>query len=114
MFEPLESPKPVGVDYDAVQKMIYWTDVSDGTIYRSSFQGEREVLLRNLSQPEGIAVDWIGRKVYYTDGGLNRIGVVTMDGQQHVVLLRNLSSPRAIVVDPEKGYSVLLNVVMYA
>jgi sugar lactone lactonase YvrE len=104
VFEPLESPNPVGVDYDAVTKRIYWTDVTNNSIYSSSFQGEKEVLIGNLSQPEGVAVDWIGRKVYYTDRSLNRIGVVTMDGQQHVVILENLSRPRAIVVDPEKGY----------
>lgn len=108
MFEPIESPKPVGVDFDAVQRMIYWTDISNGTIYRSSFEGDKQVLLSNLSRPEGIAVDWIGRKVYYTDDGRDEIGVVTMDGQQHVILLRNLTKPRAIVVDPETGYSVLL------
>ena len=105
MFKPLQSPKPVGVDFDAVERKIYWTDISDRAIYRSSFGGTRELLLGNLSRPEGIAVDWIGRKVYYSDDGSNTIGVVTMDGQKHIVLMRNISRPRAIVLDPENGYN---------
>ena len=52
--------------------------------------------------PDGLAVDWISNKIYFTDRGLKIIGVFDPVRFHYKVLLRNNASsePRAIVLDP--------------
>ena len=53
---------------------------------------------------DGLAVDAIGRKIYWTDTGTNRIEVARLDGTCRKVLVNNsLDEPRAIAVFPSKG-----------
>lgn len=51
--------------------------------------------------PESIAVDWVGRNLYWTDSDLECIEVATLDGRFRKVLLNtNVTSPRGLVLDP--------------
>lgn len=51
--------------------------------------------------PETIAVDWVGRNLYWTDSVLENIEVSTLDGRYRKVLLnKNITSPRGLVLDP--------------
>lgn len=60
-----------------------------------------------LMTPEGIAVDWIYRNVYWTDTGVNTIEVASADGSMRKILVdKDLGKPRAIAVDPENGYVI--------
>ena len=60
-----------------------------------------------LGSPEGVAVDWVGRNMYWTDSGLDRVEVANLDGTNRKTLFdANLVNPRAIVVDPGKGWVV--------
>lgn len=64
--------------------------------YNSAFSG--------LLTTDGLAVDAIGRKVYWTDTGTNRIEVGNLDGSMRKVLVwQNLDSPRAIALYHEMG-----------
>lgn len=57
-----------------------------------------------MKYPEGIAVEWIGRHLYWTDYGTNRIEVSHLNGTSRRVLVsKNLDEPRAIVVDSGEG-----------
>ena len=51
---------------------------------------------------DGLAVDWLGKNLYWTDKGLNTIMVASLDGRFARVLHSSdtLNEPRAIVVDP--------------
>ena len=63
-----------------------------------------EVLISDVHTPDGIAIDWVGRKMYWTDGGFNMIEVAELDGGNRLTLFNTgLQEPRAIVVDPFKG-----------
>ena len=62
------------------------------------------VISDNILSPDGLAVDWIHRHMYWTDTGLNQIEVATLDGGLRCVLIDDgLDEPRAIVLYPSKG-----------
>lgn len=51
---------------------------------------------------DGLAMDWVTNKVYYTDELLDIIGVLDPVSMHYTVLIRTgqNTSPRAIVLDP--------------
>lgn len=52
--------------------------------------------------PAGLAFDWITDKIYWTDGGTNRIEVSKSDGSMRTLLAwDHIDKPRDIVVNPE-------------
>ncbi|EMP42702.1 Low-density lipoprotein receptor-related protein 6 [Chelonia mydas] len=58
-----------------------------------------------LDYPEGMAVDWLGKNLYWADTGTNRIEVSKLDGQHRQVLVwKDLDSPRALALDPAEGF----------
>ena len=58
-----------------------------------------------VSAPNGLAVDPLSGLVYYTDAGLDIIGVLNFDLSWHRVLYRDgLQEPRAIALHPVAGY----------
>ncbi len=60
--------------------------------------------LSGLVTTDGLAVDSVGRKVYWTDTGTNRIEVANLNGSMRKVLVwQNLDSPRAIALFHEMG-----------
>ena len=61
-----------------------------------------------LDYPEGMAVDWLGKNLYWADTGTNRIEVAKLDGQHRQVLVwKDLDSPRALALDPAEGWELL-------
>ena len=59
---------------------------------------------RGLHSPDGIAVDWIARNLYWIDAGTDRIEVSRLDGSSlRVLIAEGLQEPRAIVLDPLNG-----------
>lgn len=62
--------------------------------------------LSELGSPEGIAVDWVSRLVFWTDSALKRLEVAKLDGSLRKVLLdKNIQNPRGIAVNPELGFA---------
>ena len=58
-------------------------------------------IVSGMDQPDGLACDWIGKKIYWTDAETNRIEVSELDGSSRKVLLwGKLDQPRAIALDP--------------
>lgn len=54
--------------------------------------------------PDGIAVDWFSRNLYWTDTGSDLIQVARLNGTSRKVIISDgLDEPRAIVLDPLKG-----------
>ncbi|XP_069911653.1 nidogen-1 isoform X2 [Oryctolagus cuniculus] len=96
----------IGLAFDCMDKMVYWTDISEPSIGRASLHGgEPSTIIRqDLGSPEGIAVDHLGRNIFWTDSQLDRIEVAKLDGTQRRVLFEtDLVNPRGIVTDSVRG-----------
>ena len=104
-----ELPNAVAIDIDIEQGMIYWTDIAHDSVQRAKIGTNNntfEIVIQfNLESPEGIAIDWIGRKVYWTDRTPGKIEVSELDGRNRAVLVNeNIKTPRAIAVHPRYRY----------
>ncbi|KAJ7378682.1 hypothetical protein OS493_021986 [Desmophyllum pertusum] len=106
----------VGIDFDFDTGFIYWTDVTMGNIQRAPVSiidqsmaevpgYEVEVVVQGLGSPEGLAVDWLNKKMYWTDTGTDMIEVADLNGDHRLHLITTgLKNPRAIVAHPTAGY----------
>lgn len=57
-----------------------------------------------LLSPEGLAVDYVHRTMYWTDSGRDRVERANLDGSERRTLFDvDLVNPRAIAVDPAGG-----------
>jgi len=63
----------------------------------------RRVAHFGISQPEGLAIDWISRSLYWTDFGRGRVEMSRLDGGSRLVVAWHDVRPRAIAVDPMNG-----------
>lgn len=55
-------------------------------------------------RPEGVALDWRGRNLFWIDSGKDRIQVTQLDGLfDKVIIDTGLLEPRAITIDPMNG-----------
>ncbi|RXM95852.1 Nidogen-1 [Acipenser ruthenus] len=97
----------VGIDYDCRERTVYWTDVAARTISRASLEPGAEpesVVNSGLLSPEGLAVDYLRRSMFWVDSGLDKIEAARLDGtERHVLFDTDLVNPRAIAVDPRGG-----------
>ena len=100
------------MDFLFGEGIIFWADVNLKKLKRIRVStGEVEdVISVGLKKPEGLAVDWIAGKLYWTDcrdakwDQTNRIEVANLDGSNRKVLFwKDLGLPRAIAVDPLLG-----------
>jgi len=76
-------------------------------VFRASINGDgsKEAVIRHDSHGlEGIAVDWVGRKLYWLDRHSKHLEVSELDGTLRKTLKAGIQDPRAIVVHPRIGY----------
>ena len=97
----------VCLDFDYATNYVYWTDVTHKILQRARIDkyNSTELLLRDLHTPDGLTVDWIGRKLYWSDTGLKKIEVAELDGTNNMDLVSvdMYGRPRAIACDPIEG-----------
>ena len=105
---PLSSSikRPMAIGCDVLEDRVYWTDVTRKTISRSFMNGSMfEVLFhQNVQILEGLAVDIVGRNLYWTDRGTDKLEVSKLDGSYRRALITSgLGEPRDIILDVSKG-----------
>uniref|UniRef100_A0A8C6S670 Low density lipoprotein receptor-related protein 5 n=1 Tax=Neogobius melanostomus TaxID=47308 RepID=A0A8C6S670_9GOBI len=110
----LEDAAAVDFLYD--EGLIFWTDVSEESIKQTYWNQSsnslkealgtgQSVVVAGLDSPDGLACDWLGRKLYWTDSETNRIEVANINGSSRKVLFwMDLDQPRAIALNPSEGY----------
>jgi len=104
----------IAVDYVWSDSSIYWTDLTHGRVYRTTVnlstssrpgRGDVTVVAGGIEAPDGLACDWVGRKLYWADSETDRIEVAQLDGTMRRVLYwQDIDQPRAIALDPTHGY----------
>eukprot|EP00063_Salmo_salar_P032241 XP_014007076.1 PREDICTED: low-density lipoprotein receptor-related protein 1B-like [Salmo salar] len=100
----------IALDFHFNQSRLYWTDVVEDKIYRGKLldsagvTGIEVVVQHGLATPEGLAVDWIARNLYWIDSNLDQIEVAKLNGKLRTTLIAGgMEHPRAIALDPEQG-----------
>lgn len=97
------------LDFIYEQGYVFWTDINQEMIKRAVINQTRSektegIITTGLVSPDGLACDWIGKKIYWTDAETNRIEVSELDGSNRKVLFwQGLDQPRAIALDPYHG-----------
>ncbi|KAI7807257.1 putative low-density lipoprotein receptor-related protein 8 [Triplophysa rosa] len=101
----------VALDVDVNTNKMYWCDLFHRKIFsafinKASDSSEQITLVDSaLHSPEGLAVDWIHKNIYWTDSGHKTISVATSEGKKRKVLVdTELGEPRAIALDPRQGF----------
>ena len=70
--------------------------------------------MTGLLDPHGVAVDWIGKKIYWTDAGSKKIEMSEYDRanpRTKTVYRGQLKDPFSIAVHPVIGYGYFLTVI---
>lgn len=100
--------------------VVYWTDSYEKSIKRSYIPDQKDpehgvgypqsLDLKGLTKPTDIAVDWVGRNLYWMDVDRSgskprgRIFTSQLDGRYRKAVIANgLEMPTALALDPEVG-----------
>ena len=87
--------------FDSVEKKLYYESGND--ISRAKFDGTAtEVILTNVNARH-MTIDWIGRRIIWTDVQQRYIFAANLDGTQSRVLTTTINKPYDIAVDPNLG-----------
>ncbi|XP_052775178.1 low-density lipoprotein receptor-related protein 8-like isoform X2 [Mya arenaria] len=107
----------VGIDVDHEEKYLFWTDGAEEVIKRANINHDQTGMMTGQDvmvivgkegnqafSSDGIAVDWLFKRIYWTDYQADKIMVADYNGaNKHAVITTGLSDPRAIALDPEYG-----------
>lgn len=97
----------VSFDFDINNNHIYWSDIKLKKIQRAVIGKHDSIktIVDHVHTPDGLAFDWIGGKLYWTDTGYKTIEVSDLYGHHNADLVKvGLAEPRAIALNPHEGY----------
>ena len=62
------------------------------------------IIYMKVHKPDGLAVDRVGRNLYWTDTGTDKLEVSKLDGSYRKALITSgLDEPRDIILDVSSG-----------
>ncbi|XP_055731656.1 low-density lipoprotein receptor-related protein 2-like [Salvelinus fontinalis] len=97
------------VDYDWRDQRVYWVSLEEESIKWTSINTKDTGTLVKGVKSDSIAVDWVGRNLYWLDGQAGqilavRLGTSTVKSQNYIVVLdEDLEQPRSLLLLPHKG-----------
>uniref|UniRef100_A0A336MF06 CSON015005 protein n=1 Tax=Culicoides sonorensis TaxID=179676 RepID=A0A336MF06_CULSO len=107
---------PVSFDYNVKDKLIYFgntveilrksrTFARTFNIESQTLDGDdRKVLVEGLKTISGLAYDWLGNNLFYTNSDANTVSVIKLANTDiRKTLIRNTYHPMAITLDPKRG-----------
>ena len=107
-FEPVVNmSNVVGIEFDYKDSKLLFTQIRPepviGWMDAKKPNNNYTVILNKGIIPEGLAYDWVHKKIYWTDSKNSSIYSMNLDSTQIIDMVR-VERPRAIVVHPCKGY----------
>ena len=100
----LSMGRPVALGLDITENRIYCTDLWRNTISRVFINGSLLEVIISGRYSYGLAVDPLGRNIYWTDDDTNTIEVSRMNGTMRKTLIRqDIDNPRDIILNLRKG-----------
>lgn len=89
------------MEIDTVDMKLYFTNKYG--ICRANFDGTDIEGILQIDNVYGLAFDWIGRRIFWTQYLQKWIFVANLDGTGKRALIQTSSSPYGIAVDPTVG-----------
>ena len=86
---------------DTVEMKLYFEN-RNAIWMREINRVEEKVIIKNANV-EKMAIDWIGRRIFWTESSSKRISMATLDGKERRVLTNTISYPRGIAIDSTTG-----------
>ncbi|XP_010163768.1 low-density lipoprotein receptor-related protein 5-like, partial [Antrostomus carolinensis] len=106
------------IDYDPLEKLIYWVDGRQNIIKRAKDDGTQPFTVMSTpnqsqtpeKQPHDLSIDIYSHTLYWTCETTNSVNVHRLNGESIGMVLRgDHDKPRAIVVNAERGYMYFTN-----
>ncbi|XP_037071386.1 low-density lipoprotein receptor-related protein 6-like [Pollicipes pollicipes] len=97
------------LDFNFAKQEVCWIDISLEEIKCTSLDGpsrarRRRVITARMVNPDGLAIDWVTDKIYWTDSDTKIIEVASRSGANRRVLFwEQVDRPRAIALLPSEG-----------
>uniref|UniRef100_A0A8C6V3R4 Low density lipoprotein receptor-related protein 1Bb n=1 Tax=Neogobius melanostomus TaxID=47308 RepID=A0A8C6V3R4_9GOBI len=98
----------IHIDFDYKKEFIYWVDStrpSGRKINRMRLNGSDLKIVHRTSVPSALAVDWIGKNLYWCDAERKTLEVSKANGLYPTVLINSgLKNPTDLTLDPQTGF----------
>ncbi|GAB0086083.1 Low-density lipoprotein receptor-related protein [Sergentomyia squamirostris] len=95
------------IDFHAARKLICWADQGRERVECMKMNGmkpvRKDIVVAAKAKVDGLAIDWLTEKIYWTVSETNKIEVVTLDGRWRKVLFwQDVDQPRGVAVVPAR------------
>ncbi|XP_074677373.1 uncharacterized protein LOC141922138 [Strix aluco] len=97
------------LDYDLMERKVFWMDLATESIrWQDLNSGKKGTLVKGV-RSDCIAVDWLGRNLYWTDGAAGqvlatRLGAAWRGKPEYTVVMDgDLDRPHSLVLQPLAG-----------
>ncbi|XP_062845365.1 low-density lipoprotein receptor-related protein 1B-like [Trichomycterus rosablanca] len=98
----------LSLDFDYRRDLIFWIDTSRPSgrrINRMRLNGSDLKVIHRTSVPNALAVDWIGKNLYWCDAERRTLEVAKSNGLYPTILMKSgLQNPSSLALDPLTGY----------
>ncbi|POI34428.1 hypothetical protein CIB84_001817 [Bambusicola thoracicus] len=97
------------LDYDLVERKVFWMDLATESISWQSLDSRKKGTLVKGVRSDCIAVDWVGRNLYWTDGVAGQVLATSLETtwrgkpEYTIVLDGDLDQPHSLVLQPLAG-----------
>ncbi|XP_073499231.1 vitellogenin receptor Yl-like [Phyllobates terribilis] len=97
------------VDYDILEQKVFWMDLNAESVKWLTMGTKAKGTLVKGIKSDCIAVDWVGRNLYWTDGIAGQILATALNAswkgfpEYAVVLDEDVDQPRSLVLQPLSG-----------
>ena len=90
------------MDIDTVERTLYFQDGNSLSKLNLDANMCAEVIVKNAIAYD-LAIDWLGRRIFWTEHSEKRIFVANLYGKDKSMLVRTTGEPYGIALDALKG-----------